>query len=95
MLNLNGYVFNWKTGDSVKKDAGLVAQEVKEVFPEAVFQNKSDGYYGINYSRFPALFVEAMKEQQKLIEKQQEQINDLIKANDQLTELIKAISNKK
>ena len=48
-------------------DAGLLAQEVQHVFPEAAFQNPSDGFYGINYSRFSALFVEAFKEQQAQI----------------------------
>ena len=58
-------------------DAGLIAQEVLNIFPEAVFINPYDGYYGINYSRFPALFVEAFKEQQQIIESQKTKISDL------------------
>jgi len=36
--------------------------------------NETDGYLGINYSRFPALFVEAFKEQQSIIEAQKTRI---------------------
>ncbi len=77
VLQLNGYTFNWNSENDSKTDAGLIAQEVLEIFPEAVFINPYDGYYGINYSRFPALFVEALKQQQTIIESQQQQIDEL------------------
>jgi hypothetical protein len=77
VLSLSGYLFDWKSGR--KDDIGLVAQEVQKVFPEIVFENPSDGFLGINYSRFPALFVEAFKEQQVVIEKQQSEIEELKK----------------
>jgi hypothetical protein len=47
---------------------GMIAQEVKQVVPELVFQNESDGYYGINYGETTGLLVEAIKEQQKMIQ---------------------------
>ena len=84
VLKLNGYTFNWKSEVEGKRDAGLIAQEVIKIFPEAVFINPYDGYYGLNYSRFSALFVEAFKEQnckieeqQKIIQTQKEKILDL------------------
>ena len=46
---------------------GLIAQEVKEYFPELVSIN-SDGYYYIEYTKLNAVLVEAIKEQQVFIE---------------------------
>jgi hypothetical protein len=46
---------------------GLIAQEVKEYFPEVVSINP-DGYYWVDYSKLNAVLVEAIKEQQLFIE---------------------------
>ena len=86
VLQLDGYTFQWNGSGSEVRDAGLIAQEVQEVFPEAVFTNQADGYMGINYSRFPALFVEAMKEQQSIIETQKTEIEKLKSGFDQLNQ---------
>lgn len=91
VLKLNGYTFNWKGKENSKKDAGLIAQEVEEIFPEAVFINPNDGFYGINYSRFPALFVEAFKEQNINIEEQKNEIELLKKENKELKEKLDRI----
>lgn len=56
---------------------GMIAQEVEPIVPEIVFTNPVDGLKGINYSQTSALFVEAIKEQQKQIESQQKEINEL------------------
>jgi hypothetical protein len=47
---------------------------VRKVIPELVHQ--SGEYYGVDYSEMIGLFVEAFKEQQKLIEKQDRSISD-------------------
>lgn len=78
VLSLNGYKYDWKENQNAeKKDIGLIAQEVEEVFPELVFTNEVDGFKGINYSRFSAVFVEAIKEQQLLINEQNAKIKNL------------------
>ena len=46
---------------------GLIAQNVKEYYPEVVSIN-SDGYYWVNYVKLNAVLVEAIKEQQVFIE---------------------------
>jgi hypothetical protein len=68
VLALRGVTFNWKDSSDPKKMMGMIAQEVKQVVPELVFQNESDGYYGINYGETTGLLVEAIKEQQKMIQ---------------------------
>ena len=56
---LNGYTF-LKDGD-LQRTTGLLAQEVLEVLPEAVF-TREDGYYGVSYGNIVGLLVEAIKE---------------------------------
>jgi hypothetical protein len=62
--SINGYTFNIKADD--RKHTGLIAQEVKEVLPEAVHDSKnddgSDGYLSLAYGNMAGLFVEAIKE---------------------------------
>ena len=55
---------------------GFIAQELKEVFPELVSQDK-DGYYTINYIGLIPLMVEALKEQNEWNEAQQAEIDSL------------------
>ncbi|MBL0329017.1 MAG: tail fiber domain-containing protein [Bacteroidetes bacterium] len=57
---------------------GFSAQEVRKIFPEAV-KTGEDGY--LNFDIHPILiaYVNAIKEQQEMIKKQQEQIELLIK----------------
>ncbi len=74
---IQGYTFNWKEDPGQRNDIGFIAQEVLEIFPEVVFQNPADGYYGINYDRFTVVLVEAVKEQQQIIEDQAARITEL------------------
>jgi hypothetical protein len=60
---------------------GLIAQNVRTYFPEAVQMN-TDGYYSIDYHKLNAVLVEGIKEQQIFIEdidKQLEYIESKIK----------------
>ncbi|MFZ5939747.1 MAG: tail fiber domain-containing protein [Bacteroidota bacterium] len=84
VLKMKGYTFSWSGETNGRRDAGLIAQEVAEIFPEAVFVNPSDGLYGINYSRFPALFVEAFREQQTIID---EQATEISRQDEEIEEL--------
>ena len=63
---INGYTYNFKDNPSVPK-AGLIAQEVEEILPEAVATNE-EGIKSIDYNGTIALLVEAIKEQQKQID---------------------------
>ena len=80
--NLRGVSFEWKKDD--KKSIGFIAQEVQEVVPDLVKVNRKehDGvlvseHLGVDYGNITALLVEAMKEQQQIINKLEARIKAL------------------
>jgi hypothetical protein len=69
---IRGVEFDWneKAGKIEQEkghDVGLIAQEVEKVLPE-VIQIREDGIKAIAYEKVVPLLVEAIKEQQTLIE---------------------------
>jgi len=68
---------------------GFIAQEVEEIIPEIVAEG-SNGYKTIQYSEVSSVLVEAIKEQQTLIETQQETIETLL---DRLTQIETRLEN--
>jgi len=62
---LNPVSYNWKIDG--KADEGLIAQEVKEIVPNAVIQDKEEMYH-LDYSKLVTHLVAAMQEQQTIIE---------------------------
>jgi hypothetical protein len=77
IMKLRGVTFTWKDDPELGERVGLIAQEVEPVLPELVFTNEVDGFKGINYSEMTAVLIEAVKEQQSMIESQQQQIDRL------------------
>ncbi|MBN1782245.1 tail fiber domain-containing protein [bacterium] len=77
VMRLRGVNFEWKeTGhheSGVKM--GFIAQEAETVIPEVV--SNHDDHYSMQYASITALLVEAVKDQQKIIEKQQKRIEAL------------------
>jgi hypothetical protein len=70
---LRGVSYDLK--DSGKHEIGVIAEEVGAVVPEVVsYEENGKDARGVDYSRLTALLIEATKEQQALIHKQQEQI---------------------
>lgn len=60
---------------SGKHEIGVIAEEVGAVVPEVVSWDKNGkDAQGVDYSRLTALLIEATKQQQTLIQKQQEQL---------------------
>ena len=76
---LRGVQFEWKETENHAEgqQIGFIAQEVLPILPEVV--DKPGEYYGMQYAPITALLVEAMKEQQKVIEKLEAE-NEAIKA---------------
>ena len=69
---IRGVTFDWneKSGKIEQEkghDVGLIAQEVEKVLPEVV-QIREDGIKAVAYEKVVPLLVEAIKEQQTLIE---------------------------
>jgi len=54
----------------------VIAQEVNEVLPEVVTYAADVDEYGVQYGNFTGLFIEAFKEQQKIIDDQSARIAD-------------------
>lgn len=59
---------------------GFIAQELKEIFPELVKED-SNGYLSIDYMGLIPVIIEAMKEQQNIIKKQEIEIEELKEQN--------------
>lgn len=82
--HLNGIRYYWKTSEhpernfSTGEQVGVLAQEVKEVLPEAVTL-QSDGYFTVDYTRLTPVLLEAVKE----LKKQNEQLTRRIEALEQ------------
>lgn len=91
---LNGYSYNM-IGDTLKqREYGVIAQDVQQVFPEMVKKiDSQEDYLGVSYIQFTPVLLEAIKEQQKLIENQKtkvEEQNQLIKLLLEQNKLLKS-----
>ncbi len=89
ILDLNGYYFDWRLQEfphkefSEKRDMGVIAQEVKRVFPEAVVEDE-EGYLSVAYAKLVAPLIESVKELFKMDQKQNREIASLKEENDKL-----------
>jgi transcription initiation factor TFIID subunit TAF12 len=55
-------------------DIGLAAEAVEQVEPLLTFRNDKGEIEGVKYNQLSAVFVNAIRDQQRQIERQQEQI---------------------
>jgi hypothetical protein len=69
--------FNWKKDG--RADIGLGAEDVAEVAPSFTFADDKGQVAGVQYERLNLLLINAVKEQQQQIERQQQQIEALTK----------------
>lgn len=75
VIALRGVRYQWKhetysgPESSEGSKIGFIGQEVASVCPELVATD-AEGYVSLNYSRLTAVLVEAVKEQQQLIQQQ-------------------------
>jgi hypothetical protein len=82
VLNLQGVNYDWRIDEFPNKhfnegrQLGFIAQEIEEVLP-LVVQTDAEGYKAVDYSRLTPVLVEAVKEQQAIIDAQQAEINSL------------------
>ena len=66
ILQLRGVVYKWKDSEDRNDIAGVIAQEVKEVLPNLV--SGEEGSYGVDYIKMIPYLIEAVKEQQVIID---------------------------
>jgi hypothetical protein len=69
IMQLNGYYYYWKEGKDKNKQFGVISQEVQAVLPE-ITSIDAEGYISVDYSKLTPLLINAIKEQQKIIEEQ-------------------------
>lgn len=78
VLSLNGVYYYWidkqKKGDS--RQIGLIAQNMQEIAPELV-KTDDKGFLSVNYSQSVAILIEAIKEQQEMINNLQKKVEEL------------------
>ena len=75
ITKLNGVSYIWKENGA--KSIGLTAQNVEIIFPELVNTNKDSGLKSVEYGNLVAPLIEAIKEQQIILNKQKESITEL------------------
>jgi hypothetical protein len=64
VLTLDGIIYNWNelaNKDLNIKEAGVIAQQIQTVLPEAVVE-REDGYLTVKYERIIPLLIEAIKD---------------------------------
>lgn len=89
VLNLQGFSYEWRKDEFPSynfeegRKIGLIAQDVERVFPELV-RTEIDGIKSVNYVNMTAVLVEAIKEQQNIIDEQKRTIENL---NDKMESL--------
>jgi hypothetical protein len=77
LLHLTGYNYQWANSAwDNSMQIGLLAQEVQTQFPELVKKDEK-GFLSVNYSGVVPVLVNAIKEQQDMIDKQQQLIEKL------------------
>ncbi|MFT5600318.1 MAG: hypothetical protein ACI9N1_000552 [Flavobacteriales bacterium] len=83
LLNINGYSYNFKLapkevekGDEKVTTYGVIAQEVEKFLPEIVEKSDAGDYY-VSYIEFIPIIIEALKEQQEIIEELKSRISTL------------------
>ncbi len=92
VMQLRPVEFDWLPGSGVKgaetagRQTGLIAQEVEQVFPDAISLNKK-GNKTINYTHITVSMLKAIQDQQQIIEQLQQE-------NSALREYIESIDQK-
>ena len=79
LISLQGITYrNIRSDSTVKRQTGLLAQEVNEVLPEAVSID-NDGYYNIAYGNLAGLIIESIKDLKTEIDSIKSRLTELEK----------------
>lgn len=100
VCRLEGRTFDWRTKEYRDKkfprgrQLGLIAQEVEKVVPQIVHTD-ADGYKSLDYAKLTPLLVEAIKEQDGVIRRQQRQHDKLRHEVQQLKVLVARLARRR
>jgi hypothetical protein len=83
---LRPITFTWKDGGM--RDLGLGAEEVERVEPLLTFRNKRGQIEGVKYNQLSAVLINAVKEQQQLLDTQQQLLKQQQRQIDSLKRLV-------
>jgi len=95
---LQGVNYEWKCDEfpsynfSRGMKIGLIAQNVEQVFPELV-KTDSEGMKSVDYSNMTAVLIEAVKQQQEIIDDQKRTIENLENRISKIESIINEIQN--
>lgn len=98
VLKIQGVNYFWRTdefpanGFNDNKQIGFIAQDVEKIYPEVILTDKN-GYKSIDYSRLTPVLVEAIKEQQLLIDKLRVENQNMLKMLNEVSETVVAEKN--
>ena len=74
LQKIKGYTYNMNDDETKKIEYGVTAQELQKIFPEMVtVVDAEKGYLGVSYIQLIPVLLEAIKEQQVIIEQQKEE----------------------
>jgi hypothetical protein len=94
VLNLEGVTYNWRTEEFPERsfgermEYGVIAQQIEKIIPELVDTDEK-GYKSVQYSHMVPLLIEAIKEQQLIINSQSQEIGVLKASVEAISEHIK------
>lgn len=94
VLKMNGVTFNWKDksrgGEPVY---GFIAQELREIFPNNVKEDK-EGYLSASYGSYDPIIIESIKALKNFIDEQRKLLDMQTNKIKLLEETVNAISSK-
>ncbi len=81
VLKIQGVTYNWRQNEFPERsfgsqtEIGFIAQDLEKIYPELVNTN-DEGYKSVQYSHMVPVLLEAIKEQQGLIEHLTRRLDD-------------------
>ncbi len=96
VLKIQGVNYFWKLKEfpekqfSNEKQIGFIAQDLEKIYPELVLTDK-EGYKSVDYPKLTPILVEAIKEQQRIINSQKAEIQNLNNKFEGLESIVKTL----
>jgi len=91
IMSMKGVYYYWKNDEfpemnfNNERQIGVIAQDVEPIFPELVLTD-AEGYKTVDYPKIAPILIEAVQEQQEMIEKLQQE-------NEQLYNTVESIQS--